>query len=297
MELLKRIATVRKRPPGVLLLVPRRSTDRGEKVFHRRVVSIEQLAVQVTWIPIDHHPTKVEDCYTIMRHRRYILPLGKWVGGYRVEAASAILPGKAEPADFKSTPPSGKLSLMSYLSGIFIALCFALFVLFIAIQSIRIRDGGKRPFEFRFWLFAVLFILVLVFHRWLGVHSGRILWLQTVATDVLADLAALLGLVLVIQSRRALGQNWSSEVVVQEKHELIEQGPYAYIRHPMYSGLLLMLLGVALYYGREVWIIIFVCCLFGLYFKSRTEERLLTKSFPAYSQYKRRTKALIPFVW
>jgi hypothetical protein len=43
--------------------------------------------------------------------------------------------------------------------------------------------------------------------------------------DVLADVATLLGLVVVVQSRLALGQNWSSEVVIQEKHELIERGP------------------------------------------------------------------------
>jgi protein-S-isoprenylcysteine O-methyltransferase Ste14 len=186
---------------------------------------------------------------------------------------------------------------MSYFSGFFIALCFALFVLCMAIESIRVRDGGKRRFEFRFWLFAVFFILVLVLHRWFGVHSGRILWPQTMTTDVLADLATLFGLILAIQSRRALGRSWSSEVVIQERHELIEQGPYAYIRHPMYSGLLLMLLGVALYYGRKIWMVVFVSCSFGLYFKSRMEERLLAKAFPAYSQYKRRTKALIPFIW
>lgn len=49
--------------------------------------------------------------------------------------------------------------------------------------------------------------------------------------------------------------------------------------------------------ASEVWMIIVVSFLFGLYFKPRMEERLLAKAFPAYSQYKRRTKALIPFVW
>jgi hypothetical protein len=66
-----------------------------------------------------------------------------------------------------------------------------------------------------------------------------------------------------------MGQNWSSDVVIQERHELIERGPYAYVRHPLYSGLLLMLMGVALYYGRKAWIIVFVCCFFGFYFKSQ----------------------------
>ncbi|MGA8437585.1 MAG: isoprenylcysteine carboxylmethyltransferase family protein [Candidatus Sulfotelmatobacter sp.] len=186
---------------------------------------------------------------------------------------------------------------MTYFSGLFIALCFAVFVLYIAIESVSVRHGEKRRFEVRFWLFAALFVLVLAFRRWFDVHGGSVIWLQTMTVNILADLVTAVGLILVIQSRRALGQSWSSEVVIQEKHELLERGPYAYIRHPMYSGLLMMLLGVALYYGRKVWIIIFVSCFVGLYFKSQMEERLLAKTFPMYSEYKRRTKVLIPFIW
>jgi protein-S-isoprenylcysteine O-methyltransferase Ste14 len=125
---------------------------------------------------------------------------------------------------------------MAYFSGVFIALCFAVFVLYIAIESVRVRHGEKRRFEVRFWLFAVFFVLVLVFRRWFDVHGGSVVWPETMMTNILGDLATVVGLILVIQSRRALGQSWSSEVVIQEKHELVERGPYAYIRHPMYSS-------------------------------------------------------------
>src|SRR5215469_5049365 len=187
--------------------------------------------------------------------------------------------------------------LMNYFSGLLIGSCFGVFVLYMAVEAVRVRKGEKRRFEVRFWLFAVFVVLALVFRGWFAERSGSVVWAQTMTTNILADLATVLGLILVIQSRRALGQNWSSEVVIQEKHELIEKGLYAYIRHPLYSGLILMLMGVALYYGRTAWIIIFVCSFFGFYFKSRMEERLLTKTFPAYSEYKRRTKALIPLIW
>jgi protein-S-isoprenylcysteine O-methyltransferase Ste14 len=186
---------------------------------------------------------------------------------------------------------------MTYFSGLFIALCFAVLVLYLATEAVRLRHGEKRRFEVRFWLFAILIVLVLLFRRWFAVHSGSVVWPQTMTTNILADFSTALGLILVIQARRALGQNWSSEVVIQEKHELIERGPYAYIRHPIYSGLLLMLMGTALYFGRKAWIIDFVCCFVGIYFKSQMEERLLAKTFPAYSEYKRRTKAMIPFIW
>jgi protein-S-isoprenylcysteine O-methyltransferase Ste14 len=186
---------------------------------------------------------------------------------------------------------------MNYFSGLIIALCFAVFVLYMAIEAVRVRHGEKRRFEVRFWLFVVLIILALVFRRWVATHGGGVVWPQTMTTYILADLSTIFGLILVIQSRRALGRNWSSEIVIQEKHELIERGPYAYIRHPLYSGLLLMLLGVVLYFGRRAWIIFIVCAVFGFYAKSQMEERLLSKTFPAYSEYERRTKALIPFIW
>ena len=186
---------------------------------------------------------------------------------------------------------------MTHFSGLLIALCFGVFILYTAIKAICLTHGEKRPLQVRFWLFVALVVLVLVFRRWLAARYGSVVWPQTMTTDILADLATIGGLILFIQSHRALGRNWSFEVVVQEKHELIEKGPYAYLRHPLYSGLLLMFMGMALYCGRTACIIVFVYCFFGVYFKSQMEERLLAKTFPAYSEYKRRTKALIPFIW
>ena len=186
---------------------------------------------------------------------------------------------------------------MTYFSGLLIAVCFGVLILYMAIEAIRVRHSEKRRFEVRFWLLPSFVVLVLVFPRWFAAHSGSVVWPQTTTTNILADLATIGGLVLVIQSRRALGRNWSSEVVVQEKHELIEKGPYAYIRHPLYSGFLLMFMGVALYYGPDEDDNASLRCFFGFYLKSQMEEHLLAKTFPAYSEYKRRTKALVPFIW
>jgi hypothetical protein len=55
-------------------------------------------------------------------------------------------------------------------------------------------------------LFAAFVFLVLVFPRWFAARSGSVVWPQTMMTNILADLATVLGLILVIQSRRALGQ-------------------------------------------------------------------------------------------
>ena len=186
---------------------------------------------------------------------------------------------------------------MTYFSGLLIALCFGVFILYTAIKAIRLSHGEKRRLQVRFWLFVAFVVLVLVFRRWFAARCGSVVWPQTITTSILADLATIGGLILFIQSHRALGRNWSFEVVIQEKHELIEKGPYAYIRHPLYSGLLLMFMGMALFCGRKACIVVFVYCFFGVYFKSQMEERLLAKTFSSYSEYKRRTKALVPFIW
>jgi len=177
-----------------------------------------------------------------------------------------------------------------------ILLCFFVFILYIAIESFRVRPGGKRRLEIRFWLFSVGVALALAFRRWFEMHAGALFWPQTTATEIVADAAALAGLAVALWSRRTLGNNWSSEIAIQKHHALVERGPYAYLRHPMYSGILLMLLGAAVYFGRYAWLVLFFSCLLGLYLKSRREERLLMRAFPDYPNYQRRTKALIPFV-
>src|ERR1700732_2517722 len=73
MKSFKRTATISKRSPGILLRVPRRCTNGTEEVFHRRFIAIEQLAVEVTRVPIDYHTPQIEDCDTIFCHCKYIL--------------------------------------------------------------------------------------------------------------------------------------------------------------------------------------------------------------------------------
>jgi protein-S-isoprenylcysteine O-methyltransferase Ste14 len=113
----------------------------------------------------------------------------------------------------------------------------------------------------------------------------------------LGSAICLLGLLGAVWSRRTLGRNWSSNVVFKESHELVEQGPYQFARHPIYTSILLMSLGSAITGGRVAsWLglpLIFA----GFWIKLRQEEVLLTRHFPAdYPAYKTRVKALIPFV-
>jgi protein-S-isoprenylcysteine O-methyltransferase Ste14 len=106
------------------------------------------------------------------------------------------------------------------------------------------------------------------------------------------------GLGFTIWARRVLGTNWSAMPSIKNNHELIQRGPYRFVRHPIYTGLLLAVFGSCLAEGR-VWNL----CVFGmaailLIVKLKAEEALRARQFPeAYLQYRRSVKALIPFLY
>lgn len=106
-----------------------------------------------------------------------------------------------------------------------------------------------------------------------------------------------LGIVFAIWARLCIGRNWSGRVTIKEQHELIQGGPYAIVRHPIYSGFLLAILGTAMIHGEVHAFMALPLAAVGWTFKLRMEESFMTQQFgAAYADYKRRVKALVPFV-
>lgn len=107
----------------------------------------------------------------------------------------------------------------------------------------------------------------------------------------------LAGFALAVWARVHLGRNWGMPMSLKEGHELVTTGPYRYVRHPIYSGMLLAILGSDLVAGR-IWFVLFVAMAIYCVYSARTEEELMLHQFPEeYTQYKKRTKAIIPFVY
>jgi protein-S-isoprenylcysteine O-methyltransferase Ste14 len=105
----------------------------------------------------------------------------------------------------------------------------------------------------------------------------------------------LLGCLFAIWARLALGTNWSGRPTVKTGHELITTGPYAWARHPIYTGILAAAIGTALadLQWRRVLGVAVIAAAIAL--KMRTEEKLMMQTFPdAYPPYRKRVKALIP---
>jgi len=115
--------------------------------------------------------------------------------------------------------------------------------------------------------------------------------------DAIAVFLTALGIGFAIWARFYLGTNWSSAVSVKVGHELIRTGPYTWVRHPIYSGLLLALMGTALEQDRVIALIAVALFWLGFWIKSRMEEEFMRKTFgEQYIEYSRSTGALIPRV-
>jgi protein-S-isoprenylcysteine O-methyltransferase Ste14 len=105
------------------------------------------------------------------------------------------------------------------------------------------------------------------------------------------------GIAFAIWARLWIGRNWSGRVTIKEEHELIQNGPYAIVRHPIYSGFLLAILGTAIVHDELRSLLALPLATLGWTFKLRMEETFMTQQFgSAYLDYKRRVKALVPFV-
>jgi len=105
------------------------------------------------------------------------------------------------------------------------------------------------------------------------------------------------GVAVAVWARVILGSNWSALVTIKQDHQIIRRGPYALVRHPIYSGGLLALLGTAIAFGEVRGLAGFALVFIAWWMKSRLEESFLESQFGAsYTQYKREVKGLIPFV-
>lgn len=149
--------------------------------------------------------------------------------------------------------------------------------------------GGRRRLPLCGVTLLAVVLLLRVF------HGGSL----AVNSTILGAIGAVLfvsGLALAVWARVYLGQNWGMPMTEKAEPELVTSGPYRFVRHPIYSGLLLALVGTSLV-NNLIGLIIAAVVGVYFYYAAKTEEKNLTAAFPkAYPAYRTATKMLIPFV-
>jgi protein-S-isoprenylcysteine O-methyltransferase Ste14 len=176
-----------------------------------------------------------------------------------------------------------------------------LFLVYWAISAI----GAKRSLGTSAWwkqslLRGGIAVLTLAAIHFAGagpaLRAAQAYQAHSVLLGAVGAVLVLLGVGLAIFARIYLGRNWGMPMSRKEEPELVTGGPYAFVRHPIYTGIILAMLGSAI--GESIiWALPLV--LFAPYFiySARREEELLREQFPGqYPDYMQRTKMIVPFV-
>jgi protein-S-isoprenylcysteine O-methyltransferase Ste14 len=171
---------------------------------------------------------------------------------------------------------------------------FWLLAAFAQKRSVRRQSMRSR-------LLQVAIVLLALTPFYLGGSRFGILYRRFLpSTPGIQDFGLLLmavGLGFAVWARVTLGRNWSGTVTVKENHVLMTRGPYAWVRHPIYTGFLLSLLGTALVGGIFANLLAVAVVALALWLKLRTEENFMVETFgEQYITYRKRVKALVPYV-
>lgn len=189
---------------------------------------------------------------------------------------------------------------MEHIALKFSLSCWTIFYIYWLVSAfVTKRTAAREPVSesviYRIPLVAAVVILVWAW-RMPEPMSARVIR-PSFGVSLLAMALSLTGLCTCVWARAVLGRNWSSRVVVKVEHELVHAGPYRYVRHPIYTGMILMFSANVILGGRVGAILALFLFVYGFVLKLRREECTMTKQFPsAYPEYVKRTKLLVPFV-
>jgi len=175
---------------------------------------------------------------------------------------------------------------------------WAVFLLYWFLSSLRVnrmqRQEPSGEQAFRILVMAAAFILLYSNDPRFGVLDRRFIT-QTNMIFAVGSVLTWAGVTFAIWARYHIGRYWSATVALRADHQLIRTGPYARIRHPIYTGMLLAVAGSALAIGRYRALVALAIVLLGFIWKSKKEEALLAAQFgPAFEEHRRRTGFFLP---
>jgi len=166
----------------------------------------------------------------------------------------------------------------------------------IAARRVKAARTSESPIYRVFRLLLLVITFTLLFANWTAVGLlGRHFVPQIPSLANLGFVFALTGLVIATWARISLGQYWSDKIVLKVDHKLIRSGPYARMRHPIYSGVLLGVAGSALVVDQWRGVLAFVLLLTNYWVKAKREDKILAGAFAEdFAEHRRRAGFLSP---
>jgi protein-S-isoprenylcysteine O-methyltransferase Ste14 len=158
------------------------------------------------------------------------------------------------------------------------------------------RGLGGGGLLVRIGLACAVVASVILARRSAELQAFQIAELRSVPMAIAGALVATAGAAVAFTARAVIGRNWGTPGSRKADTDLVTSGPYQYIRHPIYSGVLLMMAGTAV--GLiPTWWFAFAAAAAYFFYSARREEGLMTERFPdAYPAYRARTRMFVPFV-
>jgi protein-S-isoprenylcysteine O-methyltransferase Ste14 len=173
-----------------------------------------------------------------------------------------------------------------------------LFGVYWLLSALKLKKTKKRET----WLDRLRYMLpLIVAFCFLWRPELRYGWLaarfvpDSLAVEWIGVFLTAAGVAIAFWARWHLGSNWSGVVTLKEDHELIRTGPYRSIRHPIYTGILLAMLGTAVATGEVRALIAVAITWLSFYQKARREESFLSEEFGAgFAEHCKRTGMFLP---
>ena len=151
------------------------------------------------------------------------------------------------------------------------------------------EEAPRREYRLHFAIALVGFLLA--FSTWPRMAP---LWPASAALGWAMVALTIAGFAFAWWARIHLGKLWSGGVVLRDEHRVVDSGPYALVRHPIYTGLFAAVIAMALVRATPLALLGAALFVLGFTLKARVEERFLEQALPGYADYRRRVGMIVP---